>query len=100
NRVAFNQYAIALRQTAQTMLTAIDAHDPKALVKAGGVLDEVCESCHTTFWYPVQTIPSFPHKGDPGYDHIAVNPTKSYAAHDPSAHPSPVKSAPPGTHRL
>lgn len=76
NRGAFDQYAVALRQTAQTMLTAIDAHDPKALVTAGGVLDEVCESCHMTFWYPNQVIPSFPRKGDPRYEQIAVNPTK------------------------
>ena len=76
NRPAFNQYAITLRQTAQTLLTAIDAKDPKALVAAGGVLDEVCESCHMTFWYPNQVIPAFPVKGDPRYEKIAVNPTK------------------------
>jgi hypothetical protein len=60
NRRAFNQYALALRQTARTMLTAVDARDPRALVTAGGVLDEVCESCHMTFWYPNQVIPAFP----------------------------------------
>ncbi|HEY0339973.1 MAG TPA: hypothetical protein VGC34_04145, partial [Steroidobacteraceae bacterium] len=38
NRAAFNQYALTLRQTAQTMLAAIDAKDPQALVSAGGVL--------------------------------------------------------------
>ena len=76
NRAAFNQYALTLRATAQTMLTAIDAKDPKALVAAGGVLDEVCESCHMTFWYPNQVIPPFPTKGDPRYAQIAVNPTK------------------------
>jgi hypothetical protein len=76
NRGVFNQYAIALRQTARTLLTAIDAHDPGALVEAGGVLDEVCESCHMTFWYPNQVIPAFPRKGEPRYQQIAVNPTK------------------------
>jgi Cytochrome C' len=76
NRPAFNQYAAVLRQTAQTMLAAIDAKDPKALVASGGVLDEVCESCHMTFWYPNQVIPAFPRKGEPGYEQIAVNPTK------------------------
>jgi hypothetical protein len=58
NRPAFNQYAITLRQTAQTLLTAIDAKDPNAMIVAGGVLDEVCESCHMTFWYPNQVIPT------------------------------------------
>jgi Cytochrome C' len=76
NRAAFNQFALTLRQTAQTMLTAIDAKDPKALVAAGGVLDEVCESCHMTFWYPNQVIPPFPTKGDPRFAEIAVNPPK------------------------
>jgi len=76
NRTAFNQYALALRQTAQTLLTAIDARDPKALLVTGGVLDEVCENCHMTFWYPNQVIPAFPGKGDPRYKKIAVNPTR------------------------
>jgi hypothetical protein len=60
NRTAFNQYAVALRQSAQSLLTAIDAQDTKALFEAGGALDEVCESCHMTFWYPNQKIPPFP----------------------------------------
>ena len=76
NRAAFNQYALTLRQTAQTMLAAIDAKDPQALVSAGGVLDEVCESCHMTFWYPNQSIPPFPKKGDPRFAQIAVNPSR------------------------
>jgi hypothetical protein len=76
SRPAFNQYALTLRNTAQTLLTAIDARDPKALVAAGGVLEEVCESCHMTFWYPDQVIPAFPRKGDPRYGKVAVNPTK------------------------
>jgi Cytochrome C' len=76
NRAAFNQFALTLRQTAQTMLTAIDTKDPKALVAAGGVLDEVCESCHMTFWYPNQVIPPFPAQGDPRFSTIAVNPSK------------------------
>ena len=76
NRGAFNQFAVTLRQTAQTMLSAIDARDAQALVAAGGVLDEVCESCHMTFWYPNQIIPRFPTREDPRYKQIAVNPTK------------------------
>lgn len=76
SRAVFNQYALTLRQTAQTMLAAIDAKDPKALVRAGGALDEVCESCHMTFWYPNQVIPPFPTKDDPRYAKIAINPTQ------------------------
>ena len=74
NRLVFNQYAAALRQAAQTVLVSIDAADPKALVTAGGALDQICESCHMTFWYPNQVIPAFPGKSDPRYERIAVNP--------------------------
>jgi hypothetical protein len=76
NRAAFNQYALTLRDTARTMLAAIDAKDPKALVTAGGVLDEVCESCHLTFWYPNQVIPGWPKEGEPRYRKIESNPAK------------------------
>jgi hypothetical protein len=76
NRAAFNSYALTLRETGRTMLAAIDAKDPKALVTAGGVLDEVCESCHLTFWYPNQVMPRWPRKGDPRYGKIVNNPAK------------------------
>ena len=76
NRVVFNQYALTLRQTARSLLAAIDAKNPQAIVAVGGNLDEVCESCHMTFWYPNQVIPPFPSKGDPRYAHIAVNPAQ------------------------
>jgi hypothetical protein len=76
NRVVFDQYALALRQTARTVLAAIDAQDPQALLTAGGNLDAVCESCHMIFWYPNQVIPPFPTKGDPRFARIAVNPSQ------------------------
>ena len=60
NRPAFVGFAGALRSAARQSLAAIDAKDPAALVKAGGVLDEVCEGCHRTFWYPDQVIPPLP----------------------------------------
>lgn len=60
NRVAFNLFAGALSAAAQKALVAIDAHDTAALVQAGGMLDGVCESCHSTFWYPNQVIPPLP----------------------------------------
>ena len=33
-------------------LAAIDAKDPQALFNVGGKIDETCENCHSTFWYP------------------------------------------------
>jgi hypothetical protein len=73
-RPAFNSYALTLRETARTMLAAIDAKDPKALVTAGGVLDEVCEGCHLTFWYPNQVIPAWPKRGDPRLGKVVNTP--------------------------
>jgi len=59
-RAVFVGFAGSLRVSAQQALAAIDARDPGALVKAGGELDGVCESCHMTFWYPNQVIPPLP----------------------------------------
>jgi cytochrome c556 len=60
NRAAFRGFARALRQASRQALVAIDAKDPAALVRAGGVLDGVCEGCHMSFWYPNQVIPPLP----------------------------------------
>ena len=73
NRAAFNQYAVALRQVAQSMLAAIDARDPRSMIELGGALDEVCESCHMSFWYPNQIIPALPRQ-EARDTRIAVNP--------------------------
>jgi hypothetical protein len=64
-RATFNAYAAALREAGVNAISAIDARNPASLTQAGGVIDQVCEGCHLTFWYPNQTIPSFPHDGDP-----------------------------------
>jgi hypothetical protein len=64
-RPVFTTFAVALRRAGLAAIDAIDAKDPAALVKAGGDMDEVCEACHLTFWYPNQVIPEFPGEGDP-----------------------------------
>jgi len=58
NRPAFNAFAVSLREAGLTALAAVDAKDPDALLTAGGHLDEICEACHVTFWYPNQKIPA------------------------------------------
>jgi hypothetical protein len=58
NRLGFAQFAVALRAVGQQALDSIDARDPKGLMNAGETLDGICESCHTTFWYPNQRVPS------------------------------------------
>jgi hypothetical protein len=51
-RTTFVQFASALHDVGEQMLKAVDAKDPVAMIEVGTALDEVCESCHTTFWYP------------------------------------------------
>jgi hypothetical protein len=52
NRPAFVALARRLQDTGLQTLAAIDAKDPVALFDLGGTIDEACESCHVTFWYP------------------------------------------------
>jgi len=57
NRVAFVALAQRLQDTGLQTLAAIDAKDPAALLEVGGSIDEACESCHVTFWYPNLKLP-------------------------------------------
>jgi hypothetical protein len=60
NHAAFVEFAHALHAVGEQMLQAIDAQNPQGMIDAGETLDEVCEGCHMTFWYPNQVIPEFP----------------------------------------
>ncbi len=51
-------FAKALRASAQKSLTAIDKKDVQGLFESGGEIDEACEVCHVTFWYPNQKVPT------------------------------------------
>jgi hypothetical protein len=64
SRAAFAGFAVALREAGVSALAAVDEKDPVALVKSGGAIDEVCEGCHLSFWYPNQVIPPFPSNTD------------------------------------
>jgi len=57
NRDTFLAFASALRDTAEKTVDAIDKRDVQAYFDLGAVLDEVCEQCHTKFWYPGATPP-------------------------------------------
>jgi hypothetical protein len=50
-------FATSLRATALGTLKTIDARDPNALMESGGAIDEACEACHKTFWYPDAPAP-------------------------------------------
>ena len=52
NRDTFSALAGALRETGLQTLAAIDAKNPEQVFELGGAIDEACEACHVTFWYP------------------------------------------------
>jgi hypothetical protein len=54
---AFVQFAHTLQDAGLRALAAIDAKDPEGLMAAGGVIDEACEACHVTYWYPKRNRP-------------------------------------------
>jgi len=58
NRGALIGFAKELRASAAKALVAIDKKDASALLDAGGDIDEACEVCHVTFWYPNQKVPA------------------------------------------
>lgn len=58
DRGAFIARARALQESAEEALKAIDAKDVKQLVVAGGHIDNACEQCHMTYWYPNDKRPT------------------------------------------
>lgn len=55
NPAALRGYAEALRSVSVQLRDAIDHRDIAAISSLGGTLDEVCEACHLSFWYPPDT---------------------------------------------
>jgi hypothetical protein len=49
---SFNTFAKALQLLGLEALRASEAKDTASLVEIGGRMEDVCESCHKTFWYP------------------------------------------------
>ena len=54
---AFTQFARNLQDSGLQALAAINAKDAQGLMDAGGTIDEACEACHVTYWYPNQKRP-------------------------------------------
>lgn len=52
NRDVFVLFAQRLRETGLDTLAAIDAKNADRVFELGGAIDEACETCHVTFWYP------------------------------------------------
>jgi hypothetical protein len=57
NRPGFNSFATALRGLGFEALRASEAKNTDALLDIGGRMQEVCEGCHQTFWYPNASAP-------------------------------------------
>lgn len=55
---AFHQAAAKLRDAGAEALAAIDAKDVHRLLSAGEKIDHACESCHKSYWYPNDKIPT------------------------------------------
>jgi len=54
-------FARNVQTTTRSAITAIDKRDPEALFEAGSAIDQACESCHMTFWYPDIEDPRLQH---------------------------------------
>jgi hypothetical protein len=52
NRKSFDAYARALQALGSEALRAADSKNTVLLMDVGARMEEVCESCHKTFWYP------------------------------------------------
>ena len=51
-RKSFDAFSKALQVLSLELLRAVDAKDGDLLLDIGARMEEVCESCHQTFWYP------------------------------------------------
>jgi hypothetical protein len=65
NRTAFIALARGLHDAGMQALAAIDAKDAMRLDAAGEKLDQACEACHRTFWYPNAPEPIKTYNGPP-----------------------------------
>jgi hypothetical protein len=51
-RTSFDAFARALKVVGVEALGAINAKDTSLLLEIGARMENVCEGCHQTFWYP------------------------------------------------
>jgi hypothetical protein len=52
NRESFNAFARALQALGVEALRATDAQNAAMLMDVGAGMENACENCHQTFWYP------------------------------------------------
>jgi hypothetical protein len=52
NRKSFDVFAKRLQALGLEALRASEAQNTDSLIEIGGRMEDVCETCHQTFWYP------------------------------------------------
>jgi hypothetical protein len=57
-RKSFDAFAKALQDLGLEALRASEAQNVPSLEDIGGRMENVCESCHQTFWYPLEKAAS------------------------------------------
>jgi hypothetical protein len=57
NHEGFVQFAHVLQIAGGEALAAIDAKNAQGLMDSGTTIDNACEACHVTYWYPNQRRP-------------------------------------------
>jgi hypothetical protein len=60
---AWRKRAHGLHEAGVAALQAIDAKDADKLFEVGEQIERACESCHSQYWYPNETIPPVPTSG-------------------------------------
>jgi cytochrome c556 len=58
NRKSFDAFARALQVLGLEALRAAEAKNAVSLLDIGARMEDVCESCHQTFWYPQEKRPA------------------------------------------
>jgi hypothetical protein len=52
NRIGFESFARALNGIGRELVGAADEKNADKILEIGARMEDVCESCHQTFWYP------------------------------------------------
>jgi hypothetical protein len=52
NRKSFKAFAKALQTLGLEVMRASESKDAGLMVEIGGRMENACENCHQTFWYP------------------------------------------------
>jgi cytochrome c556 len=60
DRAAWDKHARALYDAAMIAYRAADAKDADTIFEIGESIENACEGCHRTYWYPNEKIPELP----------------------------------------